>query len=373
MSQSILGFAAVFSTAALGEDDCRCWTPGAADIAALEAKVESRPKPRGLDQYARYYAGMVGRSGTRFIRIHLVPSGRGHPAGSHVVAPAPQPTDSECSGWEASGALFLRCASVSSENWTPGADQIGAMEAQIAEQSLPLGGLDRYTRYYAGVGRRNSLDGYVESNAGVAIDHGRLPLFLRFESPGGSRVRRILGTLIPAGGDDLPGVHIEQRPARLMAEGCVAAFDADRTQLTSFKCGPGDSTPAVAQVTELEDLLRQHGGPKLEDYRRYYFLLVMHDGRKVIYGDLLPASSFEAGVYFGRSPVIVFDGKCTDFDTVWYDPSSKIAAWQCSRQHPSTDDWGIRTYDPASGRTMRGGGAARAAARLFGNPSDDDD
>jgi hypothetical protein len=65
-----------------------------------------------------------------------------------------------------------------------------------------------------------------------------------------------------------------------MAEGCVAAFDADRTQLTSFKCGPGGSTPAVAQVIELEDLLRQHGGPKLADYRRYYSLFVMHDAAK---------------------------------------------------------------------------------------------
>ena len=57
LSILLLGFAAVFSTAALGDDDCRCWTPDAADIAALEAKIESHPKPRRLDQYARYYAG----------------------------------------------------------------------------------------------------------------------------------------------------------------------------------------------------------------------------------------------------------------------------------------------------------------------------
>jgi hypothetical protein len=126
----LLGFGAVFSTAALGEGDCRCWTPGAADIAALEAK--------------------------------------------------------------------------------------------IAEQALPLGSLDRYARYYSGVvGRSSGLDSYVESNAGAvekrrnrAIDHGGLPLFLRFDSSfagGGSRVRGIRGALIPAGGDDLPRVHVEQR------------------------------------------------------------------------------------------------------------------------------------------------------------------
>jgi hypothetical protein len=353
----ILGFAAVYSTAALGEDDCRCWTPGAADIAALEAKVESHSKPRGLDQYARYYAGMVGRNGMQFIRIHLVPAGRGHPAGSHVVAPAPQPTDSECSGWEASGELSLRCESVSSENWTPGADEIGAMEAQIAEKPLPLGSLDRYARYYAGVSGRRSLPPFLRYSLGP-------PLFLPNQSAGGRR--QIRGALIPAGGHDLPGVHVEQRPARLTAEaeGCIATFDADGLRLISFTCAP-----AVAQVTELEEVLRQHGGPKPEDYRRYYSLLVMHDGRKVIFGDRVPASGNAARIDFGRKPFIEFDGKCNHFDTVWYDPSSKTAEWGCSgRDDSDGGDWGVRIYDPASGKTMRGGEAARTAARLFVNP-----
>jgi hypothetical protein len=251
--------------------------------------------------------------------------------------------------------------------WTPSADEIGAMEAQIAEQPLPLGRLDRYARHYAGVGgRRSRLDGYVESN-GVVIEGP--PLFLRFDPSltRGSPARRILGALIPAGGDDLPRVHVEQRPADLTpkAEGCVTVFDADRTRLISFTCAP-----AVAQVTELEDLLRQHGGPKLEEYRRYYSLLVMHDGRKVIHGDLVPASGIAVRIDFGRSSFIQFDGKCGAFDTVWYDPSSKIAAWQCSGKNSSTDEWGIRVYDPASENTMRGGEAARAVARLFGDPSD---
>jgi hypothetical protein len=101
----LLGFVAVFSTAALGEDDCRCWTLGAADIAALEAKIESHPKPHGLDQYARYYAGMVGWSGARFIRIHLVPSGRGHPAGTSSPLRRSRPTVNAPAGRPAANYL----------------------------------------------------------------------------------------------------------------------------------------------------------------------------------------------------------------------------------------------------------------------------
>jgi hypothetical protein len=372
----LLGFTAVFSTVALGEDDCRCWTPDAADIAALEAKIESHPKPRGLDQYARYYAGMVGRSGVRFIRIHLVPSGRGHPAGSHVVAPAPQPSYSECSGWEAGGELSLRCMRASLESWTPGADEIAAMEAKIAEQPMPLGSLDRYARYYAGVAgkMRGGLDRYVQYNAGVATgkrnrvagDGGRsetgVPPFLKFPEVRNEAVRGILGALIPAGGDDLSRAHIEQTPLGLMEEGCVAAFDADRAQLTSFKCtGPGAWTLTIAEVAELEDLLSHHGGPKLEDYGRYYSPGVMYDDRKVIFGRILPAPDFEAGIYIGRGGLFVSDGGCRAFVTVWYDLSSKAAAWQCNGPHDPTsgDDWGVRAYDPASGKTMQGREAAR--------------
>jgi hypothetical protein len=41
----LFGFTAVFATATLGEDDCRCWTPDAQQVAAAEAAVASRQLP----------------------------------------------------------------------------------------------------------------------------------------------------------------------------------------------------------------------------------------------------------------------------------------------------------------------------------------
>jgi hypothetical protein len=68
----LLAFAAVFATAALGEDDCRCWTPDAEQIAAVEATLASRPLPLGsLDRYVRYYAGTFSYFNRRFIRGKL--------------------------------------------------------------------------------------------------------------------------------------------------------------------------------------------------------------------------------------------------------------------------------------------------------------
>ena len=89
----LLGFAAVFATAALGEDDCRCWTPDAAQIAAAEAKIGGRPLPLGgLDRYARYYAGTID-SGRRFIRGKLVPAGGNEAPGIHIVEGRMLPLD----------------------------------------------------------------------------------------------------------------------------------------------------------------------------------------------------------------------------------------------------------------------------------------
>jgi hypothetical protein len=58
----LLGFAVALATAALGEDDCRCGTPDAEQIAVAEAKIGRRPLPLG----ERYCASTVDR-GRRFI------------------------------------------------------------------------------------------------------------------------------------------------------------------------------------------------------------------------------------------------------------------------------------------------------------------
>jgi hypothetical protein len=198
------------------------------------------------------------------------------------------------------------------EGWTPGADEIAGMEAKMAERPMPLGSLDRYARYYAGAG-----------------DGGR---------------RTIWGTLIPAGGNDPPGAHVVEPPPLLMAEGCATTFDANRAQLIYFNCQHrGAWRPAITQVSELEDLLHHHGGPRLEQYLRYYV------GREVIEGYFRMVADYDAGVYIGSGYTLMFDGGCAFF-TVTYDTSSKATTWKCNGPHgPNVIDEGA--YDPSSGKT----------------------
>lgn len=148
----LLGFAAVFATAALGEDDCRCWTPDAAQIAAAEAKIGGRPLPLGgLDQYARYYAGTI-HSGRRFIRGKLVPAGGNEAPGFHIVEGRMLPLEGEgCvtnSEPEGGSWVYLRCAHPGA--WTPNDRQIAELERLLR---LPKNGglLQDYARHYAGV------------------------------------------------------------------------------------------------------------------------------------------------------------------------------------------------------------------------------
>src|SRR5882672_7810765 len=81
------GVVAFFSTAAPGQNDCHCWTPTADQIATVEAKIERQRMPLGkLDQYARYYAGVIGRrNDRRLIRGKLVPLGGDDAPGIHIV------------------------------------------------------------------------------------------------------------------------------------------------------------------------------------------------------------------------------------------------------------------------------------------------
>jgi hypothetical protein len=83
----LLSIAAILSTAAPAQDDCRCWTPTAEQIAALETNIERQPLPlNNLARYARYYAGVIDRIGDRsFIRGKLVPLAGNNPPGIHIV------------------------------------------------------------------------------------------------------------------------------------------------------------------------------------------------------------------------------------------------------------------------------------------------
>jgi hypothetical protein len=147
----LLGFTAVFPMAALGEDDCRCWTPDAVQVAVAEAKVRGRKLPLGgLDQYARYYAGTI-YYGRRYIRGKLVPAGGSEAPGVHIVEGRMPPlqgegcvtnTEPDSGPW-----LYLNCARPGA--WMPSDSQIIELEGLLR---LPEGArLQDYARHYAGV------------------------------------------------------------------------------------------------------------------------------------------------------------------------------------------------------------------------------
>jgi len=166
----LLGLAAVFSTAALGEDECRCWTPDAQQVAAVEAITASRSLPLGsLDRYVRYYAGTISH-GRRFIGGKLVPASSDDVPGVHIVEGRMPPlrgdgcvTNSEPGHgtW-----VHLNCARPGA--WTPSDRQIAELEG-LLRFPVTLGGLFRpgglsnpspgekglvlhdYARHYAGV------------------------------------------------------------------------------------------------------------------------------------------------------------------------------------------------------------------------------
>jgi hypothetical protein len=154
----LLGFGAVFATAAFAEDDCRCWTPNAEQIAAAEAKIGGRPLPLGgLDRYARYYAGTID-SDRRFIRGKLVPAGGNDAPGIHIVEGRMLPLQGEgcVANSEPGGGpwLYLRCAHPGA--WTPNDGQIAELEGVFhlpddSRRAEKASSLFDYARHYAGV------------------------------------------------------------------------------------------------------------------------------------------------------------------------------------------------------------------------------
>jgi hypothetical protein len=140
----LLVFAAVFATTARGDEDCRCWTPSAEDVAAVEAKIASRPLPLGsLDRYVRYYAGTISRIGDRrFIGGKLVPASGEEPLGIHIVEGRMPPLQGDgCVTNSEPGDgrwLYLMCARPGA--WTPSDGQIAELEGllRLPEKGLAL-------------------------------------------------------------------------------------------------------------------------------------------------------------------------------------------------------------------------------------------
>jgi hypothetical protein len=150
----LASMAAAYSTTVLGEDDCRCWTPDAQQIASMEQQIATKPLPLGsLDRYARYYAGAVNRD-LRFIQGNFVPLGGNETPGVHIVEGKMQPLEGEgCIGSFAPDIermFFFDCV------WTPS-------DAQIAELEDLLGHYASYARHYAGVveGERRIIRGIL--------------------------------------------------------------------------------------------------------------------------------------------------------------------------------------------------------------------
>jgi hypothetical protein len=189
----LLAFAAVFATAVFGEDDCRCWTPDAQQIVAVEATIAKRPLPLGsLDRYVRYYAGTI-RHDRKFIRGKLVPARGGDVPAAHIVEGRvpPLPGDGCVIDSEPGRTgVNLNCANPGA--WTPSDREIAELEGLLPPLVSPLfhpGGLSTpslvetalilrdYARHYAGVtqgGRRIIVGVFVihrwlDETAGIYI------------------------------------------------------------------------------------------------------------------------------------------------------------------------------------------------------------
>jgi hypothetical protein len=154
-----------------GKDGCRCWTPDAEQIAAVEAAIASRPLPLGsLDRYVRYYAGTISIGNRRSIRGRLVPASSEDVPGFHIVeGPMPPLQADGCVTYSEPGhGIWVRLDCAAPGTWTPTDGQIAELEETL-RLHVPPGELFRpgsrppfsrsqkdlvlqiYARYYAGV------------------------------------------------------------------------------------------------------------------------------------------------------------------------------------------------------------------------------
>jgi hypothetical protein len=186
--------------------------------------------------------------------------------------------------------------------WTPTAKQIAAVEAKIEGQRMPLGRLDRYMRYYAGV----------------------------TDSDGDRRFIR--GKLVPLGASEMPDVHIvDGKMPPLQEQGCISMSDPNGGPWIYFNCArAGTWTPSDTQIAELEDILRQKRERGLGFARHYAG--VTEDNRQIIRGVFVENSALgrKPGIYVASEAELptIFDGGC-GIVHVRYDPSNKEITSRC--------------------------------------------
>jgi hypothetical protein len=189
--------------------------------------------------------------------------------------------------------------------WLPDAQQIASIEEEIATGPMPLGSLDRYARYYAGVTERI-----------------------------GDR-RFIRGKFVPLGVSETPGIHVvEGKMPPLQGEGCISSSEPTQDRWIDFVCAsPGAWTPTALQIGELEDAMRRQGAKGL-DYVRHYAGVTQGDHR-IILGEFVRPGKFgeadkEPGIHIESEVELpmISDGGCGVI-RVRFDPSKKGLDWQC--------------------------------------------
>jgi hypothetical protein len=186
--------------------------------------------------------------------------------------------------------------------WTPNAQQIAVIEEKIAAKPMPLGSLDRYARYYAGV----------------------------TETIGDRRFIR--GKFVPLGPHEASSVHIvEGKMPSLQGEGCISSSEPAYDRWFYFACArPGAWTPTGAQITKLEDTLRQQRGrgPEYAEYARHYAGVVEGD-RRIIRGELVKRDE-TPGIYVESEAELplISDGGCSVIH-VRFEPLSNELEWRC--------------------------------------------
>jgi hypothetical protein len=159
----LISIVAAYSTTVLGEDDCRCWTPNAQQIASLEEKIASRPMPLGnLDRYARYYEGTIFGTSDRIIRGKFVPLAGNETPGVHIVEGRMQPLQGEgCTSSFILGveqSFHFICA------WIPSDSQVAEVEDLLRQQQGRGHEYVKYARHYTGIieGERRIILGIFE-------------------------------------------------------------------------------------------------------------------------------------------------------------------------------------------------------------------
>jgi hypothetical protein len=187
--------------------------------------------------------------------------------------------------------------------WIPDAATIATVDTKIRDRQLPLGNIDSYVRYYAGVTGSQGID------------------------------RFILGKLVPRSSNETPGIQVaEGKVPPLQGDGCISRSNSDGRWVQLRCARPGAWSPSAVEIADLEHALRRNGAKwidKLDDYARHYAGVT--DGDKaIIAGVLVMGFDDKPGLYIESEAELptILDGGCNVVD-VRYVPSTKTITARC--------------------------------------------